>query len=63
MKQSSSLSIVAQSTRKKLKLDNLTAKEKVHEMVAKPFLKLLETRRNFISSLSGSPVKHIINLQ
>ena len=62
MEQSSSLTIVAQSTCKNVKFDNLTTKEKVHEMVAKPFLKLLQGRRNFFSSLSNSSVEHNINL-
>ena len=59
MKQSTSLSIVVQSTRKKLMLDNLTTKEKVHEMVAIPFLKLQQGRKNLISSLSGLSAEHI----
>ena len=44
MEQSSSSNIVAQSTRKKVKLHNLIMKEKFCKKVEKPFLKLLKVR-------------------
>ena len=63
MKQSRSLSIVGQqSTRKKLKLNNITAKEKVHKMVEITFLRLLQGRRKLRLKLSGSSAEHNIKL-
>lgn len=60
--QFSSSSIVAKSIRKNVKLVNLTVKEKFLEKEFKLFLKLLQAKRNFISSLSNSSAKYNLNL-
>ena len=52
----------AQSTRKKVKLDNLTIKEKFHKKAVEPFLKLLQGKRSSISSLSDSSAEYNLSL-
>ena len=52
----------AQSTRKKVKLDNLTIKEKFHKKAVELFLKLLQCKRNSISSLSDSSAEYNLSL-
>ena len=52
----------AQNTCKKVKLDNLKIKEKFHEKAMKPFLKLLQGKRNSTSSLSDSSAEYNLSL-
>ena len=58
MEKCSSSGIVEQSPRRKVKLGNLTIKAKFQVKVAKPFLKFLQVKRNFISSLGDSSAEY-----